>query len=580
MVREAIDEVKCCIDNKQSFILEAGAGAGKTYTLMQTIDYIQSTNYKSNILCITYTNVAKEEIKRRSKNPKIEVHTLHEFLWGFIKQFQIELLKEVEQIIEKEKLVILSNIEKAESILSKPRKNTNVLNKTEELMKEKRKLEKYNKYSFTKINYTGYKQLYKGNLGHDEIINIATKFLDNKSFNNILLNQYDYIFIDEYQDTNLDLLKKIINLISDNTARYSVVVGLFGDKMQQIYSNGSIDFDWINLGIKVIEKRDNRRSNEMIIKGNNFLRDDGFTQTCKNNSIPLKKFEFILNIHPHDKYLVDYLNQDYPLYKRLYLTHKEIANELGFLQLSEIFTDHYGGNIVNDKLLKLEDNFINFIVKEILEDISGYLNGDHRSFINKIESLEFKVVDLEKLNNNLKNELTFNKSMKEIISILENNNLLNRKEYKKIYKYYEDFEILEFFEKMLDINLEVYMEFFYFINKATSLETMAGVKGEEYDNVVVNINSGVRWNKYNFNEFLLTGFSETSSIKNTHKLFYVCCTRAKSSLVVNYIINDVKEFDDEKILAIVNNIKKLFGGFINTYVYDGSLKRVPDIYTI
>ncbi len=578
MVREVIEDVKICIDNKQSFILEAGAGAGKTYTLMQTIDYIQSTNYKSNILCITYTNVAKEEIRRRSKNSKIEVNTLHEFLWGFIKQFQIELLKEVEQIIEKEKVVILSNIEKAEGILAKPRKNTNIANKTEELMKERRKLEKYSNYSFKAINYTGYKQLYKGNLGHDEIINIATKFLESKSFINILLNQYNYIFIDEYQDTNLDLLRKIIKIISDNTSHYSAIVGLFGDKMQQIYSNSSLDFNWGELGFKVIEKRENHRSNEMIIKGNNFLRGDGFIQSCEDKSIPLNKFEFILNIDPNDKYLVDYLNQDHSLYKRLYLTHKEIAEELGFLPLSNAFTNHYGGYLVNDKFLKLEDVFINFIVKEILVDISGYFNGDHKSLINKIQSIDFTVESLEKLNNNLKQELTFDKSIMEIISFLEKNYLLNEKKYKEIYKYYEDYEILDFLEEILSISLEVYMKFYYFINKATSLETMAGVKGEEYENVIVNINSNVHWPKYNLNEFFLTGISDTSSIKNTHKLFYVCCTRAKSSLIVNYIINGVSEFDDKKIQTIVYNIKNLYGELIQIYVYDGNLKRISDIH--
>ena len=68
MARKVINDIKKCLNDKKSFLLEAGAGAGKTYTLIKTIEYLQNqetSNYK--ILCITYTNIAKDEVLNRLK---------------------------------------------------------------------------------------------------------------------------------------------------------------------------------------------------------------------------------------------------------------------------------------------------------------------------------------------------------------------------------------------------------------------------------------------------------------------------------------------------------------------------------
>ncbi len=60
-----------CIDKKKSFMFKAGAGAGKTYSLVESLRYIlknySHTLMRNNqrVLCITYTNVATNEIKER-----------------------------------------------------------------------------------------------------------------------------------------------------------------------------------------------------------------------------------------------------------------------------------------------------------------------------------------------------------------------------------------------------------------------------------------------------------------------------------------------------------------------------------
>lgn len=577
MARAVIKEIIECLENKNSFVLEAGAGAGKTYTLMQTIDYIQNNKKNPRILCITYTNVAKEEINKRSKFKNIEVNTLHEFLWGFIRQFQIELRKELESIVSEEIVQLKAKIEKDEAILQKPRKNTNIEKKSEEILSNKIKLEKYLKANIKKINYTGYKQIYKGNLGHDEIIELAISFFQKKDFVNLFLNEFDYIFIDEYQDTNLDLLDLILSSNSNYTANSDLVIGLFGDKMQQIYSNKPITFDWIELGLKIIEKKDNHRSNEIIIKANNILRADGFHQKCIDSTIPLNKIEFIINFHQTDEYLKEYLGTEYETYKRLYLTHKEIAKELGFFELSNIFSNHYHGNLVNEKLLKLEDRFLEFIINDIIKDIAAYLKGKEFPLINRYNQSIFKLIDLVDLNSTLKLALTNEKTLKEVLNVFTTYNLFNQRKYREICSYYEENGYQSFLEELLELRLDVYLKFNSFINKETPVETMAGVKGEEYNHVIVNVNSQVNWTKYNFSEFFLTGNTNTNSLMATHKLFYVCCTRAKSSLIINYIVNTPSDFDENKINELAINIKRLFGDLIATKKY--AIDMIPLVST-
>ena len=84
----ALEQIIECITENDSYVLEAGAGAGKTYTLIQTLRYLtdkfeqQLKDKNQNIVCITYTNVAKNEvIERMQNNSLIAVSTIHEFLW-------------------------------------------------------------------------------------------------------------------------------------------------------------------------------------------------------------------------------------------------------------------------------------------------------------------------------------------------------------------------------------------------------------------------------------------------------------------------------------------------------------------
>ena len=103
----AIEQIRKHIEENKSYVLEAGAGSGKTYTLIQTINYVLEIKEESiklnnqKIVCITYTNVAKNEIiERLENNPLVIVSTIHEFLWDCIKRFNKQLIIELDALNE------------------------------------------------------------------------------------------------------------------------------------------------------------------------------------------------------------------------------------------------------------------------------------------------------------------------------------------------------------------------------------------------------------------------------------------------------------------------------------------------
>ena len=96
------EQVIDCLEHNKSFVVDAGAGSGKTYTLVEALTYLlrkRSDDYLSRgqqIVCITYTNVAVDEIKSRiNSDPLVRVSTIHDFLWSVICDHQKELRERI-----------------------------------------------------------------------------------------------------------------------------------------------------------------------------------------------------------------------------------------------------------------------------------------------------------------------------------------------------------------------------------------------------------------------------------------------------------------------------------------------------
>ena len=194
----AFEQIKELIETQKSFVLEAGAGSGKTYTLIQTINYLLDTRSEilkksnQNIVCITYTNVAKNEvIERLGNNPLVIVSTIHEFLWDCIKRYNKQLIVELD-------------------ILNETFRNI-------ELSKEKGKPEKFisglkDRISGVTYDDSGYRDFEKGKLHHDDVISLSLQMFRNyNSLTKILGQKYPYILIDEYQDTAEETISATID---------------------------------------------------------------------------------------------------------------------------------------------------------------------------------------------------------------------------------------------------------------------------------------------------------------------------------------------------------------------------------
>lgn len=573
MVGEVKESIIKCINENISFVLEAGAGAGKTHLLMETLNYIQNEFTHSkilspSILCITYTNVAKNEIRERTKYIQgIKIYTLHEFLWDFLKQFQLELKRIIIDMIEEEKCKIIDQVGKAEKLIEKPRKNTNVEQKKLELEKNKAKLEKYNNCKINKIRYEGYRALYKGVISHNDILNISMRFLRESTFANLFINEFTHIFIDEFQDTNKDILLQLMNTIKEHKKDKYLVIGLFGDRMQQIYSGQALDIDYNYYQYEVIPKLDNYRSCKEIILSNNILRNDGLHQEHKNPDIKFEKLEFIFNVNKDDTYLKQHLGGNLEDYQRLFLNHREIAEELGFINISRAFNEEYK-NLTNDKLLKKEDNFVDFLMRKVLPMAADYLSGNHQLLLKNLNRDSFKLEELASLNIELNNIIKSENQLRAVLEGLVDKNILSNQKISGIIKEYAELNKTEFIDRLLNIPLQEYLNLYRQINNETRLQTLHGVKGDEFDKVIINIRHQQSWNQYNFDSLFIEGVNDTVSNKNAHKLFYVACTRAKSALIINY----VSDYDDEDLIkSVCLNIKNLFGNFITTYVYQSDM---------
>lgn len=342
-------EIYNCINKNENIIFNAGAGAGKTYALINSLKYIIN-NYGSKlqkhnqkVVCITYTNVAVNEIKERlGYSDVVDISTIHEKLWSFIKQHQKELLVVHTNKIKAElqELLISLNqntdvdIEKqyrayrSLSVESQATFKNYIIDKKdvfykaygrnasnfrsvfngdldcyENLLKNVTyfkkvvstiyKIENY-EYCLQKIeekdeNYSVVRYdskfnsdiLHKMIFSHDTLIEYALEMVKQYDLlKQIISDCHPFILIDEYQDTS-PLVIEIMQLLSTYSLKinHDLFIGYFGDKAQNIYDDG-VGSAITSLHSELIEirKRFNRRSTSEIISVINKIRSDEINQ--------------------------------------------------------------------------------------------------------------------------------------------------------------------------------------------------------------------------------------------------------------------------------------------------------------
>ena len=265
-------------------LILAGAGSGKTTTIISRLAYlIEEVGIPaSNTLTLTFTNKAAKEMKERSLNmisssayPPL-LCTFHKFGLLFLK-FNIHLLKRANNFVvidtdDKKRIIKKINSELPTPLIaSEISRYKNSLMTPDDAYKQA-ELFNYKQIAEVFREYENY--LHENNLvDFDDLIALTFKLLDeNPELAEVTSKKYQYIMIDEYQDTN-ELQLKLLEKLCTTHTNLCVV----GDDDQSIYGwrgahiRNIMEFDQDFEGTKVFKLEENYRSRSPILKVANSL---------------------------------------------------------------------------------------------------------------------------------------------------------------------------------------------------------------------------------------------------------------------------------------------------------------------
>jgi len=265
-------------------LILAGAGSGKTTTIVSRLAYLIEVLGipASNTLTLTFTNKAAKEMRDRALNmisqnayPPL-LCTFHKFGLLFLK-FNIHLINRENNFVvidtdDKKRIIKKINSELPTPLIaSEISRYKNSLMSPDEAYKQ---AEFFNYQQIAKVyeEYEAY--LLENNLvDFDDLISITYKLL--LEYPELALKtsqKYQYIMIDEYQDTNELQLKLLQKLCCAHTNLCVV-----GDDDQSIYGwrganiRNIMEFDQDFSGAVTFKLEENYRSREPILKVANAL---------------------------------------------------------------------------------------------------------------------------------------------------------------------------------------------------------------------------------------------------------------------------------------------------------------------
>ena len=265
-------------------LILAGAGSGKTTTIVSRLAYLVGVLGipASNTLTLTFTNKAAKEMRERAfhlmQNPSSPplLCTFHKFGLLFLK-FNIHLLKRQNNFVvidtdDKKRIIKKINSEIATPLIaSEISRYKNSLLSPDDAYKQ---AEFFNYQQIAKIYEEYETYLLENNLvDFDDLIALTFKLLDeNPELARATSQKYQYIMVDEYQDTN-ELQLKLLQKLCTTHNNICVV----GDDDQSIYGwrgahiRNIMEFDQDFKDTAVFKLEENYRSREPILKVANAL---------------------------------------------------------------------------------------------------------------------------------------------------------------------------------------------------------------------------------------------------------------------------------------------------------------------
>ena len=475
-------------------LINAPAGSGKTTYIRNELKSICLNNPESRILCITYTNRAADELKKNLEGANITVSTIHSYINDFISPFYShkEVLDLYWKIYAEKIKNRIKNVTNDENI---KKSNQYYIEKYGELT-EKAVQENISELSYGETPFTS---LYTGKLSHDDLLMFANKLIKRYP---ILLrkigDKYNYIFIDEYQDTSAYVLDIFYDAVEN---RENIQIYLFGDRMQQIYKNYDGSFEE---RLKKFDTSDQLGTNfrsigKIVSILNNIYNDASFKQYSTENNIDVVPDivpQVIISSNAQE--CIYELQKEFPEILTLYLMNKEKYQEIGAQNLYNAYENmekysfgrkYSPTDILSDmssdnpdilmKFLFLLNNIMSFYANENYGMVISLCKKESKYF----DSSQFKIkkhTDKQRIKSKFdKIQAEYEKEgclIRDIVECLFANGFIPE-------AVKNDFEESTEYQSVLDIKIIEVKNLARYLNMP-HISTQHGVKGESHSSVI------------------------------------------------------------------------------------------------
>ena len=596
----AADEtIRECINlaAPRSFFLYAGAGSGKTRSLVEAVRTAckeqgrQLSLTAQKIGVITYTNAACDEIKQRLEfDPRVEVSTIHAFAWSLIAGYDNDIRGWLAERL-------LQDIVELETAQAKGRAGKASDDRARSIESKRRRHESLGSiirfiYSPTGDNRT------RDSLNHAEVIAMTADFLAEKpGLRQLLVTRFPVLLIDESQDTSRKLMEALLDV--EAAHRDTFCLGLFGDMMQRIYADGkerlaeAIPDAWARP-----RKEMNHRCPTRVIELINRVRqdDDGEKQVPREDA-PVGTVRLFIAPQDADKPATeaavagrmraitgdDGWTEGSQAIKTLALEHLMSARRFGF---ERFFASLYAVERIRTSFLQGTGAGIGFFTHEVLPLVAALRAADQFSVAAVVRRTS-PILDrraLEEAGEGQAAVLAAAKAAcdglltlvaaepaptaRQVLRYVAEKQLFTIPDVLAPFAVPDDPAAWEAavdadedaaslktqlggWRQALDAPLAEIERYDRYVRGASSFDTHQGVKGLEFPRVMVIVSDEeARGFMFGYDKlFGAKGKSETdvkneaagkeTTIDRTRRLFYVTCSRAEESLAVVYYAEDV-----------------------------------------
>ena len=532
------------------------------------------------VAVVTYTNAACDEIKRRTEyDPLFVVSTIHSFAWSQIQGFNADIRAWLKDSLQRK----VANLQAEEM---KGRRGTKASTAREaQIDSKQRRLERLADIKAFKYNPNGDNRE-RESLDHSEVIQIFSTFLLTKSLmRRIFVQKFPFLLIDESQDTSQALIDALF--VVQNAHADSFCLGLIGDTMQRIYPDGKAQIESeIPHSWATPEKKLNHRCSHRIVRLINQIRAgaDNHKQEPSSDRPEGWARLFVFPVVSPDKPALEQKVRDYMAgltgdkdwtdakeCKILTLEHHMAARRMGFLQMFEALAsvDDFRTGLLNGSLATTR-----FFTHYVLPLVAAQKKGD-KFVATKLVRENSPLISKEALKNN--NPIAQLRAAQAaidslmalwtngeptcaaIVTNIAETNLFAVPDSLKAALVTKqappaetpgDEEADPVSQKIaaliafLDCTFSEIAPYAAYVAHEAPFDTHQGVKGLEFDRVMVLMDDGeARGFLFGYDKLLGAKAPTAADIKNTQdgketsvdrtrRLFYVTCSRARSSLAL------------------------------------------------